>query len=145
MAHRHDIAARLIDAAMDDALGIEPCGGALHRLGIELVLEDVVGLDQQRRARARQQVAVRIGGMAHADMAEGIDHALVGQDAVGNGEFLDEIGHIIRHGRSSYGGSVWPAAFGGPNKSATGRLRNPCAVRAGDAIPSEEKRFPGQE
>ena len=146
MANRRDVAARLIDAAMDHPLGIKPHPGALHRLGIELVFEDVVGLDQKRRARARQEIAVRIGRMAHADMAEGIDHAFIGQDAVGKAEFRDEIGHIIRHGRSS----KMAAAFGQlPSAGLTNPLPATCAtpVPSGRAMLSIERRrrFPGQE
>ena len=91
MANRHDIAARLIDAAMNDALGVKMRVRRLHRRGIERVLQNVVGLDQGRRARARQQIAPRIARMAHADMAEGVEHALMGKDAVGERQFLDEI------------------------------------------------------
>jgi carbon-monoxide dehydrogenase small subunit len=39
--------------------------------------------------------------------------------------------------------AFWPAALGGPNKSATGRLRNPCAVGAGNAIHLAKKAFSG--
>ncbi len=33
--------------------------------------------------------------MAHADMAEGVEHALMGQDAVGERQFLHDFGHLI--------------------------------------------------
>ena len=83
MADRHDVRPRLVDAAVDHALGIEPNRGRGDRLGVEGELQDVAGLNQRRRARAREQVAAGIGGMAHAHMAEGIDHALVRHHAVG--------------------------------------------------------------
>ena len=92
MAHRHNIAARLIDAAVNDPLGVRPRDGRLHRLGIERVFEDVVGLDQSRRPRARQQVTARIVRMAHADMTESVEYAFMAKDAVGNREFDKQLG-----------------------------------------------------
>src|SRR5208283_2136071 len=97
MADRHDVLARLIDAAVDDALGVEMHLGRLHRARIERVLQNVVWLDQQRRARARQQIASGIGRMAHADVAEGVEHAFVGEDAIGERKLLDDIGQFIGH------------------------------------------------
>ena len=35
--------------------------------------------------------------MAHADMAEGVEYAFVGENAVGERQFLDQIGHFIGH------------------------------------------------
>ena len=36
--------------------------------------------------------------MADADMAEGVDHALMAEDAVGDGKLFDDFGQMIRHG-----------------------------------------------
>ena len=99
-------AARLIDAAVNDALGVEMHFRRLHRLGIERVFQDVARLDQRRRARARQQIALGIGRVAHADMAEGVEHAFVGENAVGEREFGDEIVQRVGHNRSSWCGSA---------------------------------------
>ena len=49
-------------------------------------------------ARAGEQIAVLAFGMAHADVAEGIHDSLVGQDAVGGDELVDEVfqlGHDV--------------------------------------------------
>ena len=73
---------------MDHPLRIEPRGRRNDRFGIEIELQDVVRLDQLRPARARQQVAAGVIRMAHADVAEGIEHALVGQHAVGERELV---------------------------------------------------------
>src|SRR5579875_1368866 len=54
MAHRHDVGTRLVDLAMDDALGILADAGLAHRTRVEVVFDEVVGRDQLRRARARQ-------------------------------------------------------------------------------------------
>ena len=49
-------------------------------------------------------------GMAHADMAEGIDDAFMAEDAVGNCKFFDELGQLIRHGLSPHFWQPQPAA-----------------------------------
>src|SRR5262249_6444168 len=51
-----------------------------------------------RAARARHQVALRIGRMPHADMAEGVENALIGDDAVGAGQLHFCLSKdVIRH------------------------------------------------
>ncbi len=35
--------------------------------------------------------------MAHADMTERVEHAFVGQNAVGERQFLDQFGHLFGH------------------------------------------------
>jgi predicted DNA-binding transcriptional regulator YafY len=62
----------------------------LDRIAGERVGEDVLGLDQLGRARPRQQIDNVVLGMAHADMAEGIDDAFIGQDAVGGDQLVDQ-------------------------------------------------------
>ena len=81
---------------MDEALEIGRAAARIDRLALERELHDVVLLDAVRRARARQQEALRIVGMARADMAEGVDHAFAGEDAVGGDDFFEqgvELGH----------------------------------------------------
>ena len=104
MADRPDVAARLIDTAVNDAFGIEVHFGRPHRFGIERVFQDIVRLDQKRRARARQEIAAGIGRMAHADVAESVEHAFMGEDTVRERQFLDQIGHLIGH--------VFPLLYG---------------------------------
>ena len=55
-----------------------------------------LALDQLRRTRTRQEVALRVVRMAHADVAVGVDHVLLGEDAVGDHEVLDERVEIDR-------------------------------------------------
>ena len=95
VADRHDVRPRLIDAAVDHALGVELHRRRRDRLGIERELQNVGRLDQARRARAREQIATGIGRMAHADMAERIEHAFVRQYAVGKRDLVAGIGEII--------------------------------------------------
>ena len=51
----------------------------------------------KRAARARQEIAVRIGRVAQADMAETVEHALMGDDAIGKRELVAGFGKRIGH------------------------------------------------
>ncbi len=88
--HRHHIGARFEDRGVNKALEIE--GGALiaHRLAVEVELDDVLGTDQLRGHRTGDQKMVRVVRMSDADMAVGVDHLLLGEDAVGDHEVLDD-------------------------------------------------------
>src|SRR5262249_32372055 len=59
--------------------------------------QDVACGDQDWRERAGHQVTVRIARMAHAHVPIGVEHALLGENAVGGNEVLQE-------------GRVYPAA-----------------------------------
>ena len=48
--------------------------------------------DQRGRARARQQIALRIGGMPDADMTPGVEHPMLGQDAARGDQIVDDRG-----------------------------------------------------
>jgi hypothetical protein len=76
---------------MNEALEIGGAAPGVDRRAVEGELHDVVVLDAVGRARARQQIAPRVLGMARADMAEGIHHAFAGEDAVGGDEFFDQV------------------------------------------------------
>src|SRR5262249_15400422 len=93
MAYRDDVAPRLINGAVNDAFGIKQRFGRSHWLGIERELQNVLGFDQQRRAR--QQIAVGMRRMTHAHMAESIENAFMREDAIGERQFLDRRNHPI--------------------------------------------------
>src|SRR5213075_1906419 len=63
----------------------------LGRLPVERVLDDVVGLDERRAFRVREEEALGRLGIAHADVAIGIDHVFVGQYAICDDKFGDEV------------------------------------------------------
>ena len=93
---RHHVRPRLVERAVDEALEIGRAAARIDRVAFEREFHDVGGLDAVGRARAREQIALRIVGMARADMAEGIDDRLAGEDAVGGDELFDdpvELGH----------------------------------------------------
>jgi hypothetical protein len=55
-----------------------------------MMSSDVVRFDAFGRARPRHQIAICMFGVAHADMAEGIHHAFMSEDAVGGDKFIDQ-------------------------------------------------------
>jgi hypothetical protein len=57
---------------------------------IEFVLDDVLGGHGAGRHVARQQEAVGLLVVPHADVAEGVDHALREQDVVGVHQVFDQ-------------------------------------------------------
>jgi len=97
MADRHHLRPRLVNLAVDHALGILPDAGLRERPRFQIVRDEVVGRDQFGRARTRQQIPVGVARHAHADMAEGVDHTLVGDDAVGERELAAGFGEIVGH------------------------------------------------
>ena len=51
--------------------------------------------------------------MPDADVTEGIEHTFIAEDAIGQREFLDDFGHMVRHGfRSSYLAATPLLAYG---------------------------------
>jgi hypothetical protein len=90
--HRDDIRADFIDFAVDEPLQVRRPPVGVHRVAVEVVFDDVVGGHQGRRHAARQQIAVGVLGMTHADMAEPVDDVLIVQDAVARHEIVDQRG-----------------------------------------------------
>jgi hypothetical protein len=74
---------------------------AHDRLGIQRHLQHVGRFDQLRGAMPRNEVAMRVLRVARADVSERIDDALVGEDAVGDGDLVTQFGELIRHGGCS--------------------------------------------
>ena len=102
VAHGVHVRPRLKDLAVDHALRIRPFLRRYDRIGVEIVFEDVVRLDQSRRARARKELSIRIVRVAQADMAEGIEDAFVRHDAVSGGEVAAKIGECVGQGGDSW-------------------------------------------
>ena len=93
---RHHVGPGAVDLAMDEALEIDAPGLAIARRAVQVELDDVAGLDGGGRHVARQQEMVRVLVVAHARMAEGVDHALVEQDVVGVDQILQQVGVHVR-------------------------------------------------
>jgi hypothetical protein len=115
MADRVDVGPCLVDAAVDDALAVEGHIGRRDRLGIEREFQNVGRLDQLGAARAGEQVAPAVARVAHADVAEAVEHAFVRDDAVGERKLVAGFGEGIWHGG-------FPDAV----------FRPPCGARKGD-------------
>jgi hypothetical protein len=49
--------------------------------------------------------------VAHADVTEGIEHAFMGKDAVGDRQFLDQSIHSVEHNVPRFGSFLGPAVL----------------------------------
>ena len=103
----HDIRPRLVDLAMDEPLQEAAAALGVHRLGVEVEFHDVVGFHQRGGLGARHQEAIRGAGMAHGEVAEGVEHALISQNAAGAGQLFQ---HVAGDGASGGQGLVGGAA-----------------------------------
>ena len=63
----------------------------VKRIGVEVVLEDVLRLHPLRRERAREVIALRIRRRAQADVSIGVDHAVLGKDAIRSDEVFEMV------------------------------------------------------
>ena len=72
----------------------------VDRVGVEVVLENVLPLDRFGRDGAREEEALRILRMADAHVPIGVDHVVLGEDTVRGDKVVEELGI---HGR----GEVW--------------------------------------
>ena len=88
---------------MDRALGVEPAVLGGDGIAVEGEFDDVVDRDKLGAARAGEEVAAGIGRMAGRDVAEVVDDALAGEDAVGDDEICQgmgdhRVGAVAGHG-----------------------------------------------
>src|SRR4051812_7480059 len=106
--HRLDVGPRLVDLAVDEALAHRLARARVERIALEVVLDHVVLGDQLGRERARHEVAAGVAVGACADVAVGVDDAVLGEDAVRAGEIFDEAHPMLPFlGQSA----LMPAAF----------------------------------
>ena len=78
---------------MDETLAVKQFAVVLRidGLAVEIEHQNVGRGHRFRRDRARHQIAARIARIAHADMAEGIEHIQPRQRAVRRDEIVDEL------------------------------------------------------
>ena len=79
---------------MDEAFNVCAVGAPVSRFAVEAERHDVLWLNHFRAARARKQEEVGVVGMAHADVSERIDDALIRKDAIGGDEFSNDLVEI---------------------------------------------------
>src|SRR5262245_48878586 len=89
MHDRNHVGARFIDRAVDEALEVRLALVAAQHVALQIELHDVARLDELRSERAREEVALRVFGMAHADVAVRIDHVLIGENPVRYDEIVE--------------------------------------------------------
>jgi len=77
---------------MDVAFEIEGTPLRVDGIAVAVEFHDVIGGDEAGRHAARQQEVLRVLVVAHADMAEAVDHALVIEDSIGRDEIVDQGG-----------------------------------------------------
>jgi hypothetical protein len=106
MADCHHVGTRLEDRGVDGDFAVEPVGRRHHRLAVEIEHENVCGLHQLGRAMARDQEVLGILGMAQAHMTESVEHAFIGEDAIGEGYLLTRLGEAVGHSWLSVDGDL---------------------------------------
>ena len=97
VANSHHLRTCFVNLAMDDALAIKSRFDRRYDLRVEGELVNILRLHQLRAARARHQIAPRIGRMPHGDVAEGVEHAFVGNHAVGAREQVASFVEFVWH------------------------------------------------
>lgn len=106
----HDIRSCSVDFAMDELFKIRPWALRVDWRTIELELKDVVRCDVARRHVAGQQEAIRALVVANADVAEGIDDAVIVEYVIGDDEIADQ-SWISGHDGFQLAGATMPAAL----------------------------------
>src|ERR1700704_5293948 len=106
MNDRHHIRPCAVDRRVNEPLEVHAAAARVDWLAIPVELKNIAGSDKRGRDAARQKESVRVLVVASAYVAEGVNYALVGQDAVCVDEVFDEL--WIRSARCPRG----PAAAG---------------------------------
>ena len=86
------IGAHFENFAVDEALQIGFAATLVDHVAVEVAGQDVVGLHQGRGHAAGNEKALRVGRVAHADVAKAVEHTLVDQDVVGQHQVVNEGG-----------------------------------------------------
>ncbi len=92
MDYRIDVRPRLVDLAVDEALAVKQLAivPGVDGLAVEIEHENIGRRHRFRRERARDQIAVRVARVAHADMAEGVEHVKLSQRMIRGDEVVDD-------------------------------------------------------
>src|SRR5258706_5313595 len=77
---------------MDEALKVHGAAARVDRFAIPVKFENISLGDKCRRNAACQKEPVGVLIVACADVSEGVDNALVGQNAVGVNEVFNQLG-----------------------------------------------------
>ena len=85
-----DIGPGLVDRAVNVAFEVGGRGVRIDHVRIQRAFDDVLAGHGRRGDGAGDEIAVRIAWMAERDMAETVEHALVGEDQIGGDQIVDE-------------------------------------------------------
>ena len=89
---RVDVRPRLVDRTVDETLAVEVRLANPRDIAGHIVFQDVVGFDDLRAARTREQVRAGLRRMTDAHVSVRIEHVFVCQDAVGQDQIADRDG-----------------------------------------------------
>jgi len=99
--HGTNLGVRLVDLAVNVAFGILIAAVQVHRIAVQVVLDQVRRGDEIRRQRAREIVVIGILIAADADVTEGIVDALLMQNPVGRYQVFNQLRFGLCRGRRS--------------------------------------------
>src|SRR5574343_756288 len=102
----HDLGSGLVNGAVDEALHIGAATLCIVDVALQIHFEDVIDRHQGWCHAARDVETVSAVGVAHADVAEAVEHALVDEDAVGDRQVFQK---FLVHGCSPVHSALMPA------------------------------------
>src|SRR5687768_410441 len=89
--HRHYLRTRAVDLAVDVALDEALALVGRERLAVGVELHEIGGGDERRSERAGHDEAPRLAIAARADVAVGVEHAVLRKDAARRNQVLDQL------------------------------------------------------
>jgi len=88
--HRHHIRPPAVNFAVNESLQIHRRPARRDGSPVEIELQHVLFGDKRGRHASGQQKAIRPIRMTDADMAESVDDAIAGKNAIGDDQVIDE-------------------------------------------------------
>src|SRR5262245_30676171 len=81
--HGVHVRAQLVDLAVNEPLPVDGAAARIDRVAVEVEGDEVADRHIPWGDRLHLQVPIGITGVANADMAEGVENAVMGEDVVG--------------------------------------------------------------
>src|ERR1700732_3052649 len=85
-----NVRASTIERSVNEAFEVNAAAGSINGRAVSVVLENIFCGHQARRHAARHQEMLRVFLVAHTNVAEAVDDALIVEDAIGVDEILAE-------------------------------------------------------
>src|SRR5215203_958734 len=83
MHHGLHVRTHLVNLAMDESLAIDRTAARVNGIAVEVEGDEVAYCRIAGRDRLYLQVLVRIARIANADVTEGVEHPVMGEDVIG--------------------------------------------------------------